>query len=93
VALVRHSPDAYFWLRLGFDGDRINDLRFENLVRLDDGVVHLTLAGQGSTGFVVEGSADLRQWFAIATNGPPNAGLAWRDLKATNSNQRFYRVH
>ena len=93
VAELSRNPDAYHWVQLNPDGGWINDLHFERLVRLNDGTVALSLAGQGRPGFVLEASESLSAWSTIATNVPPNAGLVFRDHSSTNTSKRFYRVH
>lgn len=103
VMLFRHDPtfgffqipkipDSYYWIRLKNNGSWLNNLYFENFLRLNNGEVHLTLSGQGHLGFVLEASENLRNWIPIATNIPPNAGLAWRDESSTNLEKRFYRI-
>ncbi len=92
VAFVSRNPGAYFWLRLRSDGAIVNDLRFDRLVRLDNGVVQLSLSGQAAGGFVLERSEDLRNWKPTATNAAPNSGLVFRDLGSTNAPRQFYRV-
>jgi hypothetical protein len=48
----------------------------------------------GNSGFnyTVQASTNLATWDTLVSTNPPALPFVWKDLQATNFNQRFYRV-
>lgn len=90
VSYSRRSPTAYYWMRFGPNGNPMNDLRFERIVLVGDGEVHVSMTGQAQSAFRLEASEDLMKWSVVTSNRAPNAGLVFRDVDATFS-KRYYR--
>ena len=52
----------------------------------------LQLSGPAGSNYVIQASADLKNWTSIATNAAPTGSVSYTDTAATNLPVRYYRV-
>jgi hypothetical protein len=69
----------------------VNPIRM-SLTQATNGTFEITIHGQSNSTYVIEASADLIQWTAIATNlAGANGLLNYIDADAASIPHRFYR--
>jgi len=83
----RNRPFTHAW-NLSLNGAS----RWENVSRETNGWMALTLSGDATRTYVLEGSANQTNWIPLETNAAATASRTFRDFTATNTSYRFYRA-